>query len=248
LLQARMDSVNEDRKKVAMEFATIGRNASPDSVAMYSAQLKLLNQKSESFRNRFREISKKSGATDTNDTNYIFLSFVRDYMPFGLKGLLIAVIFLAAWGSIAAALNSLASSTVIDFHRRIGGPKKAEHEYKVSKWYTLAWGVFSIIIAQFAHRLGQSLIETVNILGSLFYGVILGIFLVAFYMKKIRGNAVFIAALIVEAFIIILFFNEYIPGFSFLPDVSFLWLNVIGALGVAVLAWAIQLFTRSELH
>ena len=175
---------------------------------------------------------------DVNDTNYIFLRFVVDYLPVGLIGLLIAVIFLAAWGSIAAALNSLASCTVIDFHLRyrsksIDGTTLAQSatDYKTSKWYTLAWGVFCILTAQFATGMG-SLIEAVNVLGSLFYGVILGIFLVAFYAKKVGGTAVFWAAIVGEIFVIVCFcLDKYnIVG------IGFLWLNVIGAVFVFLLS------------
>ena len=184
---------------------------------------------------------------DVNDTNYIFLRFVVDYLPVGLIGLLIAVIFLAAWGSIAAALNSLASCTVIDFHLRyrsksIDGTTLAQSatDYKTSKWYTLAWGVFCILTAQFATGMG-SLIEAVNVLGSLFYGVILGIFLVAFYAKKVGGTAVFWAAIVGEIFVIICFcLDKYnIVG------IGFLWLNVIGAVFVFLLS---ILFSKFRTH
>ena len=170
----------------------------------------------------------------------MFLSFVKQYLPAGLKGLLIAVIFLAAWGSIAAALNSLASSTVVDFHKRHCEAKTDLQEYRLSKWYTLAWGVFCILVAQFAGKIGQSLIEAVNVLGSLFYGVILGVFLIAFYIKRIGGTATFYAALIVECFIVLLFFNEQIPFINALPDIGFLWLNAIGAIGVILVGSLLQ--------
>jgi Na+/proline symporter len=175
------------------------------------------------------------------DANFVFLSFVKNYLPQGLKGLLIAIIFLASWGSIAAALNSLAASTAVDFHQRFRGEGTPAEEYRMAKWYTFGWGVFSVLVAEFAHNLGQSLIETVNILGSLFYGVILGIFLVAFYLKKVRGTATFVAALVVELFIVLLFFKKDLPLFNQLPDVSFLWLNAIGAIGVVLLALLLQM-------
>jgi len=183
---------------------------------------------------------------DVNDTNYIFLRFVVDYLPVGLVGLLIAVIFLAAWGSIAAALNALASCTVIDFHLRfrskdIDGSTQAQEtmDYKISKMYTLAWGIFCIVTAQFATGMG-SLIEAVNVLGSLFYGVILGIFLVAFYAKKVGGTSVFWAAIIGEIFVIVCFcLDKYnIVG------IGFLWLNVIGAVLVFLLAVLFSKFKR----
>ncbi len=114
---------------------------------------------------------------DSNDTNYIFLRFVTDYLPVGLIGLLIAVIVLAAWGSIAATLNSLASCTIVDFHRRFArAPIAPEREYRLSQWYTLLWGIFCVAMAQLAYNIGNSLIEAVNVLGSMFYGVILGDF------------------------------------------------------------------------
>lgn len=110
---------------------------------------------------------------DHSDTNYIFLRFVVDHMPKGLVGLLIAVIFLASWGSIAAALNSLASISVVDIHKKFFRKDSSELEdYSTSKWYTFGWGIFSVFVAQFAGNMG-SLIEAVNILGSLFYGTIL---------------------------------------------------------------------------
>ncbi|MEO8861726.1 MAG: sodium:solute symporter [Ginsengibacter sp.] len=177
-------------------------------------------------------------AEDVNDTNYIFLRFVIDYLPRGLIGLLIAVIFLSAWGSIAAALNALASCTVVDIHKKFFRKNLTQKEdYSISKWYTFGWGIFSILVAEFASNLGNSLIETVNILGSLFYGVILGIFLIAFWFRKIQANATFYASVIAEAFVIIIY-NANI--------ISFLWLNVIGALLVIMIGFVLQIFMKKE--
>ncbi|CAN5626400.1 hypothetical protein BH11BAC5_BH11BAC5_26080 [soil metagenome] len=185
------------------------------------------------LRAQYKTVLKKAlPGDDANDTNYIFLRFVVDNLPKGLVGLLIAVIFLSAWGSIAAALNSLASCTVVDFHKKFINKNCTDaKDYSISRWYTFGWGVFSIIVAMFAYNLGNSLIEAVNILGSLFYGVILGIFLVAFWMKWVGGNAVFIAAVVSEA-LTILVYN--------LNIISFLWLNVIGALLVIALSVVLQ--------
>jgi len=177
-------------------------------------------------------LKKATPGDDANDTNFIFLRFVIDNLPKGLVGLLIAVIFLAAWGSIAAALNSLASCTVVDFHKKfINKELTEERDYHISKWYTFGWGAFSIVVAMFAHNIGNSLIEAVNILGSLFYGVILGIFLVAFWIKYVKANAVFIAAVISELLVILVFY---------LDIVSFLWLNVIGAFLVIFISILLQ--------
>ncbi|MBC7628860.1 sodium:solute symporter [Ferruginibacter sp.] len=190
-------------------------------------------QKLNELRTQYKTILKKAlPGDDANDTNYIFLRFVVDNLPKGLVGLLIAVIFLAAWGSIAAALNSLASCTVVDFHKKfINKDCTEQKDYNISRWYTFGWGVFCIIVAMFAYNLGNSLIEAVNILGSLFYGVILGIFLVAFWIKHVRGNAVFIAAVISEILIFLIYA---------LNIISFLWLNVIGAFLVIVLSLLLQ--------
>ncbi|MBW8687620.1 sodium:solute symporter [Chitinophaga rhizophila] len=178
-------------------------------------------------------IKEADPAADTNDTNYIFLHFVVNNLPKGLVGLLIAIIFLAAWGSIAAALNSLASTTVIDIYQRmIRKDGTDEHYLSVSRWWTVFWGLFCIVVAQFASQLG-SLIEAVNILGSLFYGVILGIFLVAFYCKWIGGAATFWAAIISEVGVIVIYL---------LDIVSFLWLNAIGCFLVIIIAAVLQLF------
>ena len=191
------------------------------------------------LRTEYKTIIKKAiPGDDANDTNFIFLRFVIDNLPKGLVGLLIAVIFLAAWGSIAAALNSLASCTVVDFHKKFINKNCTEaQDYSISKWYTFGWGVFSVIVAMFAYNLGNSLIEAVNILGSLFYGVILGIFLVAFWIKYVKGNAVFIASVISEL-LIILIYN--------LNVVSFLWLNVIGVILVILFSVLIQLVLPSK--
>jgi Na+/proline symporter len=174
---------------------------------------------------------------DANDTNYVFLRFVLDHLPKGLIGLLIAVIFLSAWGSIAASLNSLSSATINDIHKRaVKVPLSLEMEFHYSQLYTLLWGIFCVVVAQLAYNIGNSLIEAVNVLGSLFYGVILGIFLVAFYFKRITATPVFISAVIVELFVI----SIHIMNQKEIVNVSFLWLNGIGALGVIFLSLLIQ--------
>jgi solute:Na+ symporter, SSS family len=175
---------------------------------------------------------------DIKDTNFIFLRFVKDNLPIGLIGLLFAVIFLSAWGSIAGALNSLAACTMIDFHKQFFQKKGDDvDDYKTSQWYTFGWGIFCIIIAMFAQNIGNSLIEAVNILGSIFYGVILGVFLVALWIKHVQANAVFIAALIAQIAVIAIYEADII---------SFLWLNVIGALLVVMLAMVFQLFMPNK--
>ena len=191
------------------------------------------------IRSQYKSVIKKAiPGEDGNDTNYIFLRFVVDNLPKGLVGLLIAMIFLASWGSIAAALNALASCTVVDFHKKfINKNCTEEQDYSISRWYTLFWGVFSIVVAMFAYNIGNSLIEAVNILGSIFYGVILGIFLVAFWIKYINGNAVFIGSVISQVLVIVIYNMDI---------VSFLWLNVIGAALVIVLSLLVQLIISTS--
>jgi SSS family solute:Na+ symporter len=209
-------------------------------------KIRLVNDSASAIRKEYKNVIKQAiPGEDTRDTNYIFLRYVVDYLPAGLVGLLIAIIFLASWGSIAAALNSLASSTMVDFHKRFTKKKEtAEREYRLSKWYTFGWGVFCIIVAMFAYDLGNSLIEAVNVLGSLFYGVILGVFLVAFMFKKItNGTAVFTAALITEAIVLLIFALTKSGYFS----LGFLWLNPIGALGVIFFSLLLHpLFSKKE--
>jgi solute:Na+ symporter, SSS family len=232
LAQQQYDKVFEEKQKAVTEFTSVRSSGNNQQVVETGDKLTALQQQSDSIRNKVKSWVKATGG-DSNDTNYIFLNFVVDYLPAGLVGLLIAIIFLASWGSIAAALNSLASSTVVDFHRRFSSKLKPENEYHISQWYTLAWGIFCIVVAMFTYNIGNSLIEAVNILGSLFYGVILGVFLVGFFLKKIRnGSVVFFAALLAEAVVLAVFILTKIPSANF--KLGFLWLNPIGALGVII--------------
>ena len=157
---------------------------------------------------------------ETNDKDYVFISFILGYLPSGLIGLLIAVIFSAAMSSTASELNALAATTTVDLYQRNVGEKSAAHFVKASKGFTLAWGLVAILFASVGN-LFENLIQLVNIIGSVFYGTILGIFLVAIFIKYIKGKAIFWAAVLSELLILILFFLDVI---------SFLWLNVIGAL------------------
>ena len=214
-------------------FGTKIENQMQQGLAMQYAQKKQL----ELRLTIQRWLKDKDVNGDANDTNYIFLRFVVDHLPKGLIGLLIAVIFLSAWGSVAASLNSLSSATMNDIHKRwVKKPLSQEIEYHYSQLYTLLWGIFCVVIAQLAYNIGNSLIEAVNVLGSLFYGVILGIFLVAFYIKKVTATPVFISAVIIEIFVI----SIHIMNQKEIVNISFLWLNAIGALGVIFMSVLLQ--------
>lgn len=229
----KQDSLNKESKALARSW--VG-NSQEQSKELTELQLQLVIKEKEKLRGEAKELIKQATAgADTNDTNYIFLYFVLHHLPKGLVGLLIAVIFLSAWGSIAAALNSLCSSTMIDLYKRIWFPNKDEiHYYRASKWLTLFWGIFCIGTAMFASKLG-SLIEAVNILGSLFYGTMLGIFIVAFYVKQIGAKAVFWSAIVAEIAVIAIYLADV---------VSFLWLNVVGCLLVVLCGYIIQQFQQ----
>jgi len=211
-------------------------------IAVTTANLQALDKQSDSVRAKVKQwIGSKEVGGDANDTNYIFLRFVMDYLPAGLVGLLIAIIFLASWGSIAAAVNSLASCTMIDFHKRFSKKQQSgEQEYKLSQWYTFGWGVFCIVVAMFTYNIGNSLIEAVNILGSLFYGVILGVFLVAFFFRNVKsGNAVFWGAVLAEILVLFVFALTRLD--EPVIRMGFLWLNPIGAIGVILFTLLLNL-------
>jgi Na+/proline symporter len=231
-LERKHDSLVDVRQDKARLMIEALHSKNNEEVKVIQSTLKETESQLTTVRSGAVELMKKADkAADTNDTNYIFLFFVVQHLPKGMVGLLIAMIFLAAWGSIAAALNSLASTTVIDLYKRFWVTSQSEtHYYTASRWFTFGWGLFCIATAMFASRLG-SLIEAVNVLGSLFYGTILGIFLVAFYVKRVGGWAVFYAALISEIFVI---------GIYVANIISFLWLNVIGCLLVMFFAFVLQ--------
>jgi solute:Na+ symporter, SSS family len=243
LTEAHFERLGADQARFAQAYIQAERSGSPQ-LGAFRDSIAQNNQAMNQLRKKYKTYLKKADPSiDTNDTNYIFLRFVMDHLPAGLVGLIIAIIILASWGSIAAALNSLAGCTMVDFHTRFrkhhAHPDHADlddmRKYQLSKWYTFGWGVFCIIVAEFSNQVG-SLIEVVNILGSLFYGVILGIFLVAFYLKFVKSNAVFYAAILTEIGVITLFILDAQGKIG----LGFLWLNVVGALGVVVLSALLQ--------
>jgi len=182
-------------------------------------------------------ISQNDPASDTNDTNYIFLTFVLTYLPAGLVGLVLAAILAASMSSTSSEINALASTTIVDIYKRmINKNAEDKHYLWVTKTATVFWGIFAILFADFANRLG-SLIEAVNILGSLFYGTILGIFLLAFYFKKINATPTFLSAIIAEIIVFLCF------AFT---NISYLWYNVIGCLLVIILSHFLNSFFKEE--
>jgi len=239
LVQQQYEAITEKKHQMVIAYSTATDNDDKLAEESSLASLRSLQKSADSLRGKVKAwLNSKQVGGDGNDTNYIFLRFVVDHLPVGLVGLLIAIIFLASWGSIAAAINSLSSSTMVDFHRRFTKKDETgETEYRLSKWYTLAWGVFCIVVAMFTYNIGNSLIEAVNVLGSLFYGVILGVFLVAFFIKRItNGSVVFWAALLAELLVLTVFILTKTGVFK----MGFLWLNPIGAFGVIFFALLLE--------
>jgi Na+/proline symporter len=217
-------------KVIALENAL----SKEENVQSASAAVKVANQKLQDKKADALAIMKKNDPkADTDDTNYIFLRFVTQYLPQGLVGLLIAIVCMASMGSTASALNSLSSTTSVDIYKRLIHKDGTDLRYlNVSKLTTLFWGILSIGMALFASKLGN-LLEAVNILGSLFYGTILGVFLVAFYLKTVGGKAVFYSALISEVIIFIAFKFDWM---------AYLWLNLFGCALVVVISFVMQQF------
>ncbi len=193
-------------------------------------------KKSQEDETDLRSKMKESIATaipgaNTLDKDYVFINFVMTYLPHGLVGLLLAVVFLAAMSSTASELNSLASTSLVDIYKRsVNKTANDMHYVIVSKWFTVGWVIIAMIFATLANQ-AENLIQFVNIIGSLFYGTILGIFLSAFYLKFIKSDAVFIAAIIAEACILYCYF---------FTKIAFLLYNIIGCLIVIAVAASIQ--------
>ena len=200
----------------------------------FPIQLNSIQKKEKELRTNVKElVSTNNNSIEENDKDYVFLHFILNYLPKGLIGLLIAVIICAAMSSTASELNALAATTTIDLYKRNHQIKKSERHYlSASKFFTVMWGIIAIVFASFG-TLFENLIQLVNIIGSIFYGTILGIFLVAFFFKKITSNSVFWSACLSQIIIFIIFFTT---------DISYLWLNFIGAFITVVLSNIIERF------
>lgn len=218
-----------ERERAAMEYVRARNTSAEDRAAAY---LKSANRDLIEARAGAISVMKASDeGADGNDTNFIFLTFVLQVLPAGLVGLVIAAVFAASMSSTASELNALASTTVVDFYRRMFRKETSDsHDVLVSKIATVFWGILAIMFAMYANRLG-TLVEAVNEIGSLFYGTILGIFLVAFYLKRVGATATFVAALMAEGIVI---------WCRLATPVAWLWFNAIGCIAVIVLALLLQ--------
>lgn len=227
------------KKKVQNHFMLeyMKRN-DPENVEIQKDIINSSLQKRSELKERAKEIIVKADPKlETRDSDYIFITFIMNYLPIGIVGLLLAVIFSAAMSSTSAELNALASTTTVDIYKRNFKQEADEKHYlNASKFFTLLFGVLAIAFALMA-SLFENLIQAVNILGSLFYGTILGIFIVAFFMRNIRGNAVFIGACIAEVIVITIYSLDKME----ILQIEYLWLNLIGCLLVMLFAYIGQM-------
>ncbi|MDB2321597.1 sodium:solute symporter [Flavobacteriaceae bacterium] len=205
-------------------------------------KIKNLNEREKEIRDKAKKIIEQVSNNslkriESNDKDYVFISFILNNLPRGLIGLLIAVILSAAMSSTASELNALATTTTIDLYNRNKKNKSSEMEtVNTTKMFTVFWGLFAIAIACIAY-LADNLIQLVNIIGSLFYGNVLGIFLIAFFIKYIKSNAVFYGAIITQLIVLFVWYNDYMP---------YLWLNVLGVFTVIITSYLIQLFNNKN--
>jgi SSS family solute:Na+ symporter len=227
-LQTEFDDVFA-RKRDALQ--AMPKVSAADSQAL-TGQVRELDARTHAIRDNTRKILEQAGANPkSKDSDYVFITFVLQHLPHGVVGLLVAVIFCATMSATSAVLNALGSTTAVDLYRPLIRPKATDHHYVVAtRWLTTAWGLVAIAVASFA-SLVENLIEAGNILASVFYGSILGLFLVAFFLRQVRGSAVFLAAVIAQTLVLVLFFTT---------NIGYLWYNFIGCMAVLLFAGILQ--------
>ena len=237
-LENKYAAAFETRRAKANELMSAFDSHDQSRIAQAQTNLKQADLAATDVRKEGISLMKKNNLqADTDDTNYVFLNFVTHYLPKGLIGLLIAIVFLASMGSTASALNSLASTTVVDIYKRTIKPNASDKQYLlVSRMATVFWGMVCIIMALYAGKMGN-LLEAVNQLGSYIYGTILGVFVVAFYVKRVSGSAVFLAAILSEIIICIMGYYGW---------VAYLWLNPIGCMLVILFGLLITPMVREK--
>ncbi len=245
-LEEEQNKIFSDKQLLINEYLTTNDT-------LLSKQLLFANIADKENRKSAQEIIKNAAEeqdlkVETNDKDYVFIHFILHNLPKGLIGLLLAVILSAAMSSTASELNALGSTTAIDLYKRnIKVEKSDKHYVNMSKWFTLLWGIIAILVASVAN-LFDNLIQLVNIIGSIFYGNVLGIFLLAFFIKYVRSNAVFIAALVTQVMVIMTFYFAIyrLEKLGEEPLIGYLWLNLIGCVLVIFLAVLFQMFSSNN--
>ncbi len=244
-LEKQLEALSEDKKVINLLYID-QLNQDYDNPILRK-ELVGLSSKEKDLRDRAKEIiTKADSRSETNDKDYVFFHFILHYLPKGLIGLLLAVIISAAMSSTASGLNALASTTAIDIYKRNVKEEKSEKHYvNVTKFFTLFWGIVAILFASIG-TLFENLIQLVNIIGSIFYGTVLGIFLVGFYIKYVQAKAIFYSAVISQATIFIIYYFAIFIYPSGEEKLGYLWLNFIGALLTIVLSIIVQAIFRKE--
>ncbi|MGA9638959.1 sodium:solute symporter family transporter, partial [Flavobacterium sp.] len=245
-LEKDLETLSEDKKVINLLY--IDQLNQDFDNPILRKELVALSLKEKDLRDKAKEIILKADSNnETNDKDYVFFHFILHYLPKGLIGLLLAVIISAAMSSTASGLNALASTTAIDIYKRNQKEEKTEKHYlNATKFFTLLWGIIAILFACIG-TLFENLIQLVNIIGSIFYGTVLGIFLVGFYVKYVKSKAIFYSAVISQLtiFVIYYFTNSIYPSGK--ETLGYLWLNFIGAMLTIILSVIIQsLFVREK--
>ncbi|SFG35514.1 sodium:solute symporter [Pontibacter chinhatensis] len=231
-LESKYNDIFEQKQQAVHGLVDALKTEDEAAIAAAQEQVNAYTSAGKQVREEVKGVIQKAVPdAETKDTDYVFISFIMKYLPAGLVGLLLAVILSAAMSSTASELNALASTSVIDIYKRsVQQDGSPIHYVKASKLFTVGWGFIAILFATYASLL-DNLIQAVNIIGSIFYGTILGIFLVAFYLKRIKGNAVFYGAILAEAVVLYCYF---------FTDIAFLWFNVIGCVAVVIFGFILQ--------
>ncbi|RYJ51144.1 sodium:solute symporter [Flavobacterium petrolei] len=238
-LEQKLDGLSEDKKVINLLYID-QLNQDYDNPILRK-ELVALSNKEKDLRDRAKEIILKADSnSETNDKDYVFFHFILNYLPRGLIGLLLAVIISAAMSSTASGLNALASTTAIDIYKRNLKEEKSERHYLyATKFFTLLWGIIAILFACIG-TLFENLIQLVNIIGSIFYGTVLGIFLVGFYIQKVQSKAIFYSAVISQLTIFIIYYYAIHIYPSGEEKLGYLWLNFIGAMLTIVISLLLQ--------
>lgn len=232
MLEDQYDHIYGEKQKAVTGLVTAIQQDDENGTETARQSVKNLQQEENALRQKVRtSVGKAIPGAKTQDRDYIFLNFVLSYLPHGIIGLILAVMFSAAMSSMASELNALASTTTVDIYKR-SVKKEADplHYLRASRYFTILWAVLAMIFAMLA-SFAENLIQFVNIIGSLFYGTILGVFLTAFFVKRVQGTAVFIAALVAEAVVLYCYF---------FTDLAFLLYNIIGCVVVLAVSYVVQ--------
>ena len=233
-LQDQKNTLEKAIKEQQLSYAVLDNQSQKQAVLI---DIKALQSQEDQLRATSKELIKKANPkAETNDKDYVFIHFILNNLPRGLIGLLLAVILSAAMSSTASELNALGSTTTIDLYRRNNQSRSDKHYLRASKGFTMLWGIIAIGVACVAN-LFENLIELVNIIGSIFYGNVLGIFLLAFFFSYVKSRAVFIAAIITQGIIVYIWWIDLMP---------YLWLNVVGATLVIAIAFILQVVSPDK--